>query len=715
MLLFRAVIIVIPMNIRKSIAGLFSLILVGSGATALPSAVHATAITTVSGAIMRDADHNGRLDHIDVTFSGPIDETSLAASDFSTAACTVSTPAFPVTAAVSTGPNTVSLTITEEAVGQMDTSVVCNVTVSGVLDTLGAPADGSVTATDGAGPVIRSIEYTDDNWNGKIDRLIVRYSEALSEGAFFSVSGFEIANAGDFTGTAVAAVGPDGMSGNLDFDAAMGWVSVLLSEGSAVDTHDDSGAFALATTPIYSASDVFLNPDLNVGAQSQASITDLAKPFMKSLTYLDGDADGMIDSLDLELTETVSAASSSLAVNSLMIVGNGGFTGVSFGNDSTDLITVDSSTIRLPLVESSVVSTAAGSVFSITDVTEGPDFLLTDSSGNQSRAYQQFYDTLEVFDGAAPVLVSSVPGDNGNLTNLAANLVLTFSEDIATDSVSPYSLGLQELPGVSGAVGPVVTLDPDTDLTVSSTYHIQIGGVSRADLRIRRGIALSDMSDTSGNNTARRTLTFTTNPPSTNGGGGSGYIAPHLPGIDSVPAPAPTAEITPVTPPAQVLGSTDTDTTVAVGIDVNPGDYIRGTSWSTVYYVGADLARHPFIDEQTYFTYQDSWEGVKVLPDAKLADYPMGSLVLPKAGTVLVKIVSATDVYAVQAGVNGTTVLRAIPNEMTADYVFGEAWADYVIDIEPTFFKKFVLGTEIDTSFPVTMANMKTRASLNSH
>ncbi|MFA5946889.1 MAG: Ig-like domain-containing protein [Patescibacteria group bacterium] len=702
MLLFRAVIIVIPMNIRKSIAGIFSLMLVGSGVAALPSAAFAVSVTTVSGAVMRDADHNGRLDHIDVTFSGPIDATSLAASDFSTASCTFFTPAFPVTAAASTGPDSVSLSITEESVIYMDTGVTCNVLVNGVLDTSGSSADGSVTATDGAGPVIRSIEYTDDNWNGKIDHLIVRYSEALSDGAFFSVSSFEIANAGDFTGTTVAAVGPDGISGNLEIGVDMKWVSVLLSEGSAIDTHDDSGAFALATTPTYSASDVFLNPDLNVGAQPQASVVDLAKPLMKSLTYLDGDADGMIDSLDLELTETVSASSSSLAPNSLMIVGNGGFAGVSFGNDSTDLITVDSSTIRLPLVESSVVSTGAGSAFSIADVTDGPDFLLTDSSGNQSRAYQQFYATLEVFDGAAPVLVSSTPADGGNLANLSSDLALTFSEDISTDSIASSSVSLQEQSSIVGGFGPVVTLNPDTDLLINNTYHIQIGAA------MRRGVVL-DMTDLRGNRTARRTITFTTNQSSGGSRGGSGYIAPNLPGID----PAPAAVITPVAPPAQVLGTTDS--ALVDGNGVMAGDYIRGTSWSTVYYVSADMVRHVLIDEQTYFTYQDSWDVVKTLPDEALANYPMGSLVLPKAGTVLVKIQSATEVYALENDASGNTILREVPNEMTAEYVFGTHWADYVIDVSPAFYKKFTLGKEIDTAFPVNMTNMKTRSALNSH
>jgi hypothetical protein len=584
----------------------------------------------------------------------------------------------------------------------MDTGVSCNVIVNGVLDSSGSAADGTVTATDGAGPVIRTIEYTDDNWNGKIDRLIVRYSEALSDGAFFSVGSFEIANAGDFTGTTIATVGPDGISGNLDFNSSMGWVSVLLNEGSAIDTHDDSNAFLLATTLTYSAADVALNADQNIGGQIQASVADLAKPFMKSLTYLDGDADGMIDGLDLELTETVSASSSSLASNALRIVGDGGFTGVNFSDNSTDLITVDSSVVNIPLLESTVVSTAAGSVFSIADVTEGPDFLLTDSNGNQSRAYQQFYGTLEVFDGAAPVLVASAPADNGNLTNLSSNLTLTFSEDIATDSIAPSSVGLQESSVVAGGVGPIVTLDPATDLLVSNVYHIQIGGV------LRRGVVL-DMTDLRGNRTARRTITFTTNPSSGGSRGGSGYIAPNLPGLE----PAPTVTVTPTPPPAQVLGTTDS--ALVDGNGVTAGDYIRGTSWSTVYYVSTDMKRHPLIDEQTYFTYRDSWEGVKVLPDAKLADYPMSSLILPKAGTVLVKIVSMTDVFALQAGANGSTILRRIQDEGIASARFGARWADYVIDISPAFYTKFAKGTDLDNAFTIDMQVMKTRDALNSH
>ena len=191
-------------------------------------------------------------------------------------------------------------------------------------------------------------------------------------------------------------------------------------------------------------------------------------------------------------------------------------------------------------------------------------------------------------------------------------------------------------------------------------------------------------------------------------GHGSGYIAPSLPSGTSDGAGTPA----PATPPAgEVLGDTTTDTSAS---GIVAGDFIRGASFSTVYRIGTDMKRHPIIDEQTYFTYADAWDSVKFVSDETLSSYVLGTPVLPKAGVVLVKIQSTNSVYALETNTAEETILRLIPDEMTAKYVYGANWANYVIDVEPTHFKRFVMGLKIDAKYAVNLLQMKTRVFLNS-
>jgi|GEM_PF-1555590 len=196
--------------------------------------------------------------------------------------------------------------------------------------------------------------------------------------------------------------------------------------------------------------------------------------------------------------------------------------------------------------------------------------------------------------------------------------------------------------------------------------------------------------------------------------GGSGYVAPQpLPG--STPdAGTPSGEVLgdsdeqPETPPGQVLGDTDTSA-------LDPDTYVRTLANDTVYYVDADLVRHPVIDAQTYFTYTDTWDDVVFISEEDFATLTLGKPVLPKVMVVLVKIQSSNEVYVLEFGADGSTVLRQIPNEMTARYVYGDDWEKYVIDVEPTHFKRFTMGSDIDAKYQPDMSLMKTRAELNNN
>jgi len=83
---------------------------------------------------------------------------------------------------------------------------------------------------------------------------------------------------------------------------------------------------------------------------------------------------------------------------------------------------------------------------------------------------------------------------------------------------------------------------------------------------------------------------------------------------------------------------------------------------------------------------------------------------------VLVKIQSDPRVYALGENTDDVfaPALRWIESEETAIDSYGNDWADYVIDVEPTFFPHFTHGTSISNpgDIQVDRSIMKTREQL---
>jgi len=125
--------------------------------------------------------------------------------------------------------------------------------------------------------------------------------------------------------------------------------------------------------------------------------------------------------------------------------------------------------------------------------------------------------------------------------------------------------------------------------------------------------------------------------------------------------------------------------------EVFPGDYIKSPYFSTVYYVTDGYQRRPFLNEQTYFTWQDSFRSVKSVTDATLTTLPIAGPMLPKPGARLVKIQSDPRVYEVLVNENDPyrPRLHWIPSEAEAVKRFGSLWAQSVMDIPVTSFARF--------------------------
>lgn len=159
------------------------------------------------------------------------------------------------------------------------------------------------------------------------------------------------------------------------------------------------------------------------------------------------------------------------------------------------------------------------------------------------------------------------------------------------------------------------------------------------------------------------------------------------------------------TGPSPFDGSVESISSVATGW------YVRGENYDTVYLVGDDGKRHPFWDARTFLTWS-SWDDVVWVTDATLATLPLGHAMLPKPGVVLVKIVDGASVYAIGTDDSGNAILHLIPSEAVAIAVFGEDWADYVIDLEPTIFAHFGSGDPVGAGETWDRTIMRTRESL---
>lgn len=135
-----------------------------------------------------------------------------------------------------------------------------------------------------------------------------------------------------------------------------------------------------------------------------------------------------------------------------------------------------------------------------------------------------------------------------------------------------------------------------------------------------------------------------------------------------------------------------------VGAAASAGDLIKMDGLSSVYFLGGDGKRYVFPNEATYFSWYDDFSGVVTIPQSELESYPLGANVTMRPGTKLVKITTDPKVYAVTPG----GVLKHVPDEATAQALWGENWAQRVVDVPDAFFTNYTIGsgTVSATAYP---------------
>lgn len=141
---------------------------------------------------------------------------------------------------------------------------------------------------------------------------------------------------------------------------------------------------------------------------------------------------------------------------------------------------------------------------------------------------------------------------------------------------------------------------------------------------------------------------------------------------------------------------------------VTSGDLIRGTTFSAVYYMGADGFRYVFPNDKTYFTWYSNFDSVKFLSDSDLSKIQMGGNVTYKPGSKMIKINSDPKTYAISAG----GVLRHVGSEALAISLYGSAWNTKIDDVPDGFFSNYSIGSAIASAGDYSVSN-ETAIALN--
>jgi hypothetical protein len=120
------------------------------------------------------------------------------------------------------------------------------------------------------------------------------------------------------------------------------------------------------------------------------------------------------------------------------------------------------------------------------------------------------------------------------------------------------------------------------------------------------------------------------------------------------------------------------------------GDLIKG-SRPAVYYYAINGARYCFPNEKIFFTWYSGFSNVKTITDAELAAIPLRGNVTYRPGSKMVKVVSLSNVYAVDRG----RVLRWITSEEAVIALYGADWRKEIDDIDVALFVNYRLGSNI--------------------
>jgi len=132
------------------------------------------------------------------------------------------------------------------------------------------------------------------------------------------------------------------------------------------------------------------------------------------------------------------------------------------------------------------------------------------------------------------------------------------------------------------------------------------------------------------------------------------------------------------------------------------GDLVKSKQTTSVYYYAEDGRRYVFPDGKTYLSWYPDFSLVKTISPENLAMMPLGGVVNVRPGTMLLKVTTSPQVYAVDK--NGT--LRWIADEVTARDLYGDNWFKNIKDLQDAFFFNYHLGPDINSPVNYSVAGV---------
>ena len=263
------------------------------------------AAPAAQGLTMQDTNLNGKVDRVTMTFSealapytAPTSAWNLTDVPSGGTLGTVTVTSPTVTLAITEGPGA-----TDTAVGAFTVTLASN--AAGVRDATGNLSSFTKTPADGARPIRRSQEMFDDNRNGKIDRVLVVFSEALAP--FSAPTSFSLTSPP--SGATLNSVGVSGAQATLALDEGAGAATTAVGSFRVTLTANPAG--------IHDASG-------NLASYAATAPTDRAAPALVTLSLLDNNGNGKVDRVTALFSETLQAYTAGTAPWTLANVPSGG-------------------------------------------------------------------------------------------------------------------------------------------------------------------------------------------------------------------------------------------------------------------------------------------------------------------------------------------------------------------------------------------------------
>lgn len=392
---------------------------------------------------MNDADADGKVDQVTMAWSEALATYSAGTSPWSLAGV----PSGGTLSSVSASGTATTLTISEGA-GAADTAVGAFAVslasaANGIRDAGGNRTSLSgVVPADRARPVRLAMQAFDDDLNGRFDRVLVNFTEALDA---YSAGATPWSMTSAPSGTAISGVTVSGSSATL-----------ALAESTAPLTSIGSWRITLATNAagIHDAAD-------NLSSFTSIAPTDLAAPALVSTTMQDlSGGDGYVDRVALVFSETLATYSAGTTPWTLADAPSGSVVTAAARSTATINLTLGS--------PSGQPDTAVGGfTVSMAAIANG----VRDSAGNITAALGP----ISPVDGAGPApaaFVTTVTGSTAGRFEAGDRVVLSLSEQLGSTVTlaSTATVTLSDPSGSSSDTMAVPGVFPGARSTGSNSY-----------------------------------------------------------------------------------------------------------------------------------------------------------------------------------------------------------------------------------------------------